>query len=201
MGLLFGFCFTTLPTLTRLGDQLDDPRAPNPPYNRHLSTSRRAFANTCSGGAMGLVFVLVAGPRHVVLPLALGATVLVSSYVFQVPPYWRTAPTTAALVVASSLERESRKIGLESSLHRVAEVMLGSFMACGGRLRHGQDLGAAACETGRWARQVLRCGKIAVLQLQTHEHAGLAQTFVSCVLTIIAFADPKVCASPVLRYL
>jgi len=78
---------------------------------------------------MGLVFVLVAGPRHVVLPLALGATVLVSSYVFQVPPYWRTAPTTAALVVASSLERESRKIGLEISLHSVAEVMLGSFMA------------------------------------------------------------------------
>jgi hypothetical protein len=40
---------------------------------------------------MGLVFVLVAGPRHVVLPLALGATVLVSSYVFQVPRYWRIA--------------------------------------------------------------------------------------------------------------
>ena len=129
MGLLFGFCSTTLPTLTRLGHQLNDPRAPNPPYNRHLSISRRAFANTCIGGATGLVFVLVAGPRHVVLPLALGATVLVSSYVFQVPPYWRTAPTTAALVVASSLERESRKIGLEISVHRVAEVMLGSFMA------------------------------------------------------------------------
>ena len=87
------------------------------------------IANTCIGGAMGLVFVLVAGPRHVVLPLALGATVLVSSYVFNVPRYWRIAPTTAALVVASSLERESRKIGLEVSVHRVAEVMLGSFMA------------------------------------------------------------------------
>src|SRR6516164_4180925 len=99
----------------------------------HLQSTRINFqarlANTCIGGAMGLVFVLVAGPRHVVLPLALGATVLVSSYVFQVPRYWRIAPTTAALVVASSLERESRKIGLEVSVHRVAEVMLGSFMA------------------------------------------------------------------------
>jgi uncharacterized membrane protein YccC len=99
----------------------------------HLQSTRINFqarlANTCIGGAMGLVFVLVAGPRHVVLPLALGATVLVSSYVFQVPRYWRIAPTTAALVVASSLERESRKIGLEISVHRVAEVMLGSFMA------------------------------------------------------------------------
>lgn len=87
------------------------------------------IANTCIGGVMGLVFVLVAGPRYVALPLALGATVLVSSYVFTVPRYWRIAPTTAALVVASSLERESRKIGLEVSVHRVAEVMLGSFMA------------------------------------------------------------------------
>lgn len=88
------------------------------------------IANTCIGGAVGLVFVLIAGPRHhVVLPLALGATVLVSSYVFQVPRYWRIAPTTAALVVASSLERESRRIGIEVSFHRVAEVMLGSFMA------------------------------------------------------------------------
>jgi uncharacterized membrane protein YccC len=99
----------------------------------HLQSTRINFrarlANTCIGGAMGLVFVLVAGPRHVVLPLALGATVLVSSYVFEVPRYWRIAPTTAALVVASSLERESRRIGLQVSLHRVAEVMLGSFMA------------------------------------------------------------------------
>ena len=99
----------------------------------HLQSTRINFqarlANTCIGGAMGLVFVLVAGPRHVVLPLALGATVLVSSYVFEVPRYWRIAPTTAALVVASSLEHESRKIGLEVSVRRVAEVMLGSFMA------------------------------------------------------------------------
>jgi uncharacterized membrane protein YccC len=98
----------------------------------HLQSTRINFqarlANTCIGGAMGLVFVLVAGPTNVVLPLALGATVLVSSYVFEVPRYWRIAPTTAALVVASSLERESRKIGLEVSVHRVA-VMLGSFMA------------------------------------------------------------------------
>ena len=78
---------------------------------------------------MGLLFVLVAGPRHVVLPLALGVTVLVSSYVFQVPRYWRIAPTTAALVVASSLEHQSRRFGLQVSVHRLVEVMLGSFMA------------------------------------------------------------------------
>jgi uncharacterized membrane protein YccC len=99
----------------------------------HLQSARINFrarlANTCIGGAMGLLFVLVAGPRHVVLPLALGATVLVSSYVFQVPRYWRIAPTTAALVVASSLEHQSRSIGLQVSVHRVIEVMLGSFMA------------------------------------------------------------------------
>jgi len=79
---------------------------------------------------MGLLFVLVAGPtHHVVLPLALGVTVLVSSYVFQVPRYWRIAPTTAALVVASSLEHQSRRIGFQVSVHRVFEVMLGSAMA------------------------------------------------------------------------
>jgi uncharacterized membrane protein YccC len=99
----------------------------------HLQSARINFrarlANTCIGGAMGLLFVLVAGPRHVVLPLALGVTVLVSSYVFQVPRYWRIAPTTAALVVASSLEHQSRRIGFQVSVHRVVEVMLGSAMA------------------------------------------------------------------------
>jgi len=44
-----------------------------PPLQSTLINFQARLANTCIGGAMGLVFVLVAGPRHVVLPLALGA--------------------------------------------------------------------------------------------------------------------------------
>lgn len=90
---------------------------------------RARIANTCIGGAVGLIFLLVAGPRHWVLPLALAITVLVSSYVLRVPTYWRIAPVTAALVVASSVQQHTRGGGLEAGLHRVGEVFLGSAMA------------------------------------------------------------------------
>jgi len=200
VGLLFGFCSTTLPTLTRLGDQLDDPRAPNPPYNRHLSISRRALPILASAGpwAWSSCWWLVQGMWCFHSPWARRDR----SGLFVCVP-------GAAVLAESAHHRRTRRciqLGARIKKDRLRDQSPQGGRGharqfYGGRLRHGQDLGAAACETGRWARQVLRCGKIAVLQLQTHEHAGLAQTFVSCVLTIIAFADPKVCASPVLRYL
>src|SRR6266702_7708245 len=99
----------------------------------HVHAARANFkariANTCIGATVGLLFMLVAGPRHWVLPLALATTVLVSSYLIHVPIYWRIAPVTAALVVASSVEQNSRKGGLQIGLHRVGEVFLGSAMA------------------------------------------------------------------------
>jgi len=90
---------------------------------------RARISNTCIGGAVGLVFLILAGPRHWVLPLALAVTVLVSAYLIRVPTYWRIAPVTAALVVASSVQEHSRQGGLHVGLHRVGEVILGSAIA------------------------------------------------------------------------
>jgi uncharacterized membrane protein YccC len=99
----------------------------------NLQVARRNFwarvANTLIGGAMGLAFVFAAGPRAWVLPLAMAATVLVTSYVVRVQTYWKIAPITAALVMASSLEYHSRRGGELAGLRRLGEVILGSAMA------------------------------------------------------------------------
>ena len=93
------------------------------------SNFRARIANTAIGGVMGLGFLLVAGPRAWVLPIAMAATVLVSSYVIHVQTYWKIAPITAALVMASSLQRHTRVSGEEAGLRRLGEVMFGSAVA------------------------------------------------------------------------
>jgi uncharacterized membrane protein YccC len=93
------------------------------------SNFRARIANTAIGGSMGLLFLIVAGPQGWVLPLAMAATVLVSSYVVHVQTYWRIAPITAALVMASSLADHTRVSGEEAGLRRLGEVFLGSAMA------------------------------------------------------------------------
>jgi len=90
---------------------------------------RARIANTMIGGVMGLGFLLLAGPRAWVLPIAMAATVLVSSYVVHVQTYWKIAPITAALVMASSLEHHTRLGGEEAGARRLAEVIFGSATA------------------------------------------------------------------------
>jgi uncharacterized membrane protein YccC len=90
---------------------------------------RARVANTVIGGVMGLAFLFVAGPRAWVLPFAMAATVLVSSYVIHVQTYWKIAPITAALVMASSLESHTKLSGELAGLRRLGEVILGSAMA------------------------------------------------------------------------
>lgn len=99
----------------------------------NLQTARSNFrariANSTIGGVMGLLFLLVAGPQDWVLPIAMTATVLVSSYVIRVQTYWRIAPITAALVMASSLQKHTRMSGEEAGIRSLGEVFLGSAMA------------------------------------------------------------------------
>jgi uncharacterized membrane protein YccC len=98
-----------------------------------LQTARANFrarmVNTAIGGVMGLLFLFVAGPRAWVLPLAMAATVLVSSYLVHVETYWKIAPITAALVMASSLQDHTRLTGEMAGVRRLGEVFLGSAMA------------------------------------------------------------------------
>jgi uncharacterized membrane protein YccC len=86
---------------------------------------RGRILNTLLGCGVGLTFLLVGGSNEWKLPLAMTATVLLSSYVFKVALSWRIAPTTAALIIASGLVEHSKMSGAEVGLRRVAEVILG----------------------------------------------------------------------------
>ena len=97
----------------------------DPRVTQALETFRGRIINALLGCATGLVVLLVGGSSEWKLPLALSATVLLSTYVIRVPAMWRQAPITAALVVASSLERHSELSGVEVDLRRVGEVILG----------------------------------------------------------------------------
>jgi uncharacterized membrane protein YccC len=90
---------------------------------RHMFRSR--IVNVLVGAAVGLMFMLVGGSSEWTLPIALAATVLISSYLVRIPTMWRQAPITAALVVASGLSQHSKSAGIELGLTKVAEVLFG----------------------------------------------------------------------------
>jgi uncharacterized membrane protein YccC len=96
---------------------------PQPAEARRMFTSR--LVNVVVGCAAGLIFLVVGGREDWILPLALAATVLVSSYVVRVKTMWRQAPITAAVVIASALTNDSSAVGFARGLHKVAEVVFG----------------------------------------------------------------------------
>lgn len=99
---------------------------PQPDEARRMFRSH--LVNVAVGSVAGLVFLLMAGPRHWILPLALAATVLVSSYVVRVKTMWRQAPITAAVVIASALVNDSSVVGTMEGLHKVAGVFFGCLV-------------------------------------------------------------------------
>jgi uncharacterized membrane protein YccC len=92
---------------------------------------RSRIVNVLVGATMGLAFMLVGGSSAWTLPMALAATVLVSSYLVRVQTMWRQAPITAALVIASGLSHHSKSIGIEFGLIKVAEVLFGCVVGLG----------------------------------------------------------------------
>ena len=101
--------------------------ASDPQVKEAVRMFRSRVVNVLVGCAVGLLF-LVGGSSEWKLPLALAATVLVSSYVIQIPTMWRQAPITAAIVIAAGLTHHSKLSGLEHGLHKVAEVLFGCLM-------------------------------------------------------------------------
>ncbi len=97
----------------------------DPQVSTAYKTFRSRIINALLGCATGLVFLVVGGPGLWKLPVALAATALLSSYVVKVQLMWRQAPITAALVIASGLEKHSKLTGVEMGLRRVGEVLLG----------------------------------------------------------------------------
>ena len=99
---------------------------PQPEEARRLFKCR--LINVAVGSAAGLIALLVGGAENWVLPLALAATVLVSSYVIRIKTMWRQAPITAAVVIAAAISSESSAIGIQQGLHKVAEVVFGCLV-------------------------------------------------------------------------
>lgn len=86
------------------------------------------ITNVLVGSGMGLLFLIIGGSSEWKLPLALAATVLLSSYVIRIPSMWRQAPITAAIVIAAGLTHHSKLSGVEHGLHKVAEVIFGCLV-------------------------------------------------------------------------
>ncbi len=100
-----------------------------------VKEARRMFVsritNVSIGCVVGLVLIVTGGAEEWKVPLALAIAVLVSSYLIHVQTMWRQAPITAALVVSSGLMHESKVTGIESGLHKVAEVVVGCLIGVG----------------------------------------------------------------------
>ena len=99
--------------------------ASEPKVEEALKFFRGRLFNALIGCATGLFILLVGGTSEWKIPLALSASVLVSTYVVRVPVMWRQAPITAAIVVAGGLTDVSRMHGVQQGLIRVGDVLLG----------------------------------------------------------------------------
>jgi uncharacterized membrane protein YccC len=100
----------------------------DPQMNLAYQNFRGRILNTLLGSTVGLTFLLVGGSNAWKLPVAMSATILLSSYVIRVPLNWRIAPTTTALIIASGLMQHSKISGAEAGIRRVAEVTLGCIV-------------------------------------------------------------------------
>jgi len=100
----------------------------DPQVNEAARMFKCRTINVMAGCAVGFLFLVVGGSSEWKLPLALAATVLLSSYVIKVPTMWRQAPITAAIVIAAGLAHQSKLTGIEHGLHKVAEVMFGCLV-------------------------------------------------------------------------
>jgi len=105
--------------------------ASDPVIKQAAKTFRGRIINALLGCAVGLVFLLCGGAQEWKLPLALAATVLLSTYVVRVQVMWRQAPITAAIVIASGVSHHSDMTAMKIGLQRVGEVLLGCFVGFG----------------------------------------------------------------------
>ncbi len=100
----------------------------DPQMKQALGFFRARLINTLVGCGVGLFFIALGGSKLLMLPVAMGITVLLSSYVVRIPTMWRQGPITAAFVIAASLEHHSRIPGLQAGMNRVSEVLFGCLI-------------------------------------------------------------------------
>ena len=97
----------------------------DPAMKQAMQILRARITNTLVGCLVGLAFIAIGGAHLITLPLAMAATVLLSSYVVRVQTMWRQAPISAAFVIAAGLEHQSRRNGLIAGANRMGEVLFG----------------------------------------------------------------------------
>ena len=102
--------------------------ASDPKVDQAWKLFRGRVINAMVGCAVGLLFLCIGGSRAWTLPLALAVTVLLSTYVVRIQLMWRQAPITAAIVIASELEKHSKMTSLQIGMRRVGEVLLGCIV-------------------------------------------------------------------------
>jgi uncharacterized membrane protein YccC len=102
--------------------------ASEPRIENAVRMFRARIINAAVGCAVGLLFLLLGPEDEWKLPVALGITVLLSSYVIRIQTMWRQAPITAAIVIAAGLTHHSNMSAAEHGLNKVAEVFLGCLM-------------------------------------------------------------------------
>ncbi len=98
---------------------------PQPDEARRLFRSR--LINVLVGCGVGFGLLLL-GHSDWLIPLALAATVLISTYIVRIKTMWRQAPITAAVIIAAGIAGTSKLAGVERGLHRVAEVVFGCLV-------------------------------------------------------------------------
>ena len=96
---------------------------PQPEEARRLFRSR--FINVLVGCGVGFALLIFGSRSDWLIPLALAATVLISTFVVRVKTMWRQAPITTAVVIAAGIAGSSTVAGVERGLHKVAEVIFG----------------------------------------------------------------------------
>jgi uncharacterized membrane protein YccC len=99
---------------------------PVPAEARRLFHSR--LINVLVGCAVGFCLLLLGGHSDLMIPFALAVTVLISSYVIRIKTMWRQAPITAAIVIAAGISHGSKAAGIQSGLHKMAEVVFGCLV-------------------------------------------------------------------------
>ena len=99
--------------------------ASDPVVKTAMKTFHGRMVNSLLGCAVGMLVLVVGGPNEWKLPIALAAAAFSSAYVVRVQVMFRQAPITAAIVIASGLEKHTKLSGVELGARRVAEVLLG----------------------------------------------------------------------------
>lgn len=99
---------------------------PQPEEARRMFRGR--LTNVLVGCGVGFALLLLGGQSDWLLPVALAVTVLISTYVVRIQIMWRQAPITAAVVIAAGIAQGTKVAGIESGLHRVAEVVFGCLV-------------------------------------------------------------------------